>query len=350
MALEGSLKDFGLADILQLIYFQRKTGVLSLDGKMDKVKLLFVDGNIVGAESKKRVEDNRLGKILVKKGFIREDDLQAVLEEQHGSGARIGAVLMQRKLVEKEKIQDIINAQITEIVLQLFGWKQGTYEFTAQGVPQDKDLPFSLDTQHLLMEGLRIVDELSVIKDKLTLDTLFKRTSAESADLSGEENEILSLVDGENDVSTIVDLAGKDNFEVSKLLLSLLEKGLIRPAGAAPVVAADAIQPRGKASSAFLGYLPYIAVAASLFLSLAVVFVQKDDTKNVFSAAKKVDDLRFKTEEHKLQHGAYPQTLSEFTDEKDPWGRPYIYSVSGSSFILKSTGPDMTEGTKDDIY
>jgi len=36
MALEGSLKDFGLADILQLIYFQRKTGVLVLDGKQTR--------------------------------------------------------------------------------------------------------------------------------------------------------------------------------------------------------------------------------------------------------------------------------------------------------------------------
>ncbi len=350
MALEGSLKDFGLADILQLIYFQRKTGVLSLDGKMDRVKLLFVDGNIVGAESKKRMEDNRLGKILLKKGFISEDSLQTVLEEQRASGARLGTILIQKKLLEKEKIQDIINAQITEIVLQLFGWKQGAYEFTSQGVPQDKDLPFSLDTQHLLMEGLRIVDELSVIKDKLTLDTLFMRTSAESADLSVEEKDILGLVDGENDVSTIVDLAGKDNFEVSKILLSLLEKGLIRSAVVAPLVSAVEMHTREKASPSFLGYLPYLAVAAALFLSLSVVFIQKDDMMKVFTAAKKVDDLRFSIEEYKLQQGAYPHTLSAFTDAEDPWGNPYIYRASESSFILKSAGPDMTEGTKDDIY
>ncbi len=350
MALEGSLKDFGLADILQLIYFQRKTGILSLDGKMDRVKLLFVDGNIVGAESKKRLEDNRLGKILLKKGLIREDDLQAVLEEQRSSGARLGTVLIQKRLVEREKIQDIVHAQVTEIVLQLFGWKLGTYEFTAQGVPQDKELPFSLDTQHLLMEGLRIVDELSVIKDKLTLDTLFVRTAAEGVDLSEEERGILSLVDGENDVSTIVDLAGKDNFEVSKVLLALLEKGLIKSKGVAPVAAPAAVSITEKAPPTFLGYLPYLAVAASLLLSLAVVFIQKDDTMNIFSAAKTIDDLRFRIEEYKLRQGAYPQTLSAFTDARDPWGHPYIYSLAGSSFLLKSAGPDMTEGTKDDIY
>ena len=77
MALEGSLRDFGLADILQLIFFQRKTGVLTIEGKMDKVRLLFIEGNITGAESKRRLEANRLGKVLVKKGFLEEKDLQA---------------------------------------------------------------------------------------------------------------------------------------------------------------------------------------------------------------------------------------------------------------------------------
>ena len=70
MALEGSLKDFGLADILQLIFFQRKTGVLTMESRLDKVRLLVKDGNIVGAESKRRIEANRLGKVLVTKGEL----------------------------------------------------------------------------------------------------------------------------------------------------------------------------------------------------------------------------------------------------------------------------------------
>lgn len=350
MALEGSLKDFGLADILQLIYFQRKTGALSLDGKMDKVKLFFIDGNIVGAESKRRIEDNRLGKILLKKGFIKEEALKAVLEDQRSSGIRLGTALIQRGLVEKEKVQEIINAQITETVVQLFGWKQGTYEFLTQGVPQDKELPFSLDTQHLLMEGLRIVDELSAIKDRLTLDTLFRRTAADSSGLNSEEKEILDLVDGESDVSTIIDLAGKDNYEVSKALLALLEKGFIESAAVAPVISAREVPAAEKAPAAFLGYLPYLAVAASLILSFVIVFIQKDETMKVHAAAKTVDELRFSIERYRLRHAAYPQTLDELTDRKDPWGQPYLYSVSANSFALRSAGPDMTQGTKDDIF
>ncbi|MDP1759315.1 MAG: DUF4388 domain-containing protein, partial [Thermodesulfovibrionales bacterium] len=79
MSLEGSLKEFGLADILQLIYFQRKTGILTLEGRMDKVRLLFHEGSIVSAETRRKVEANRFGKLLLKKGLIKEEDLQKAL-------------------------------------------------------------------------------------------------------------------------------------------------------------------------------------------------------------------------------------------------------------------------------
>ncbi len=349
MALEGSLKDFGLADILQLIYFQRKTGVLALDGKADKVKLLFVDGNIVGAESKKRNEDNRLGKILVKRGLIKDEDLKSVLEEQRRSGIKLGTALIQRELVDKEKIQDILNTQITETVVQLFGWQQGTYEFTAQGVPQDKDLPFSLDTQHLLMEGLRIVDELSIIKDRITLDTLFMRKGDDISGLTEEEAEVLACVDGENDVSTIIDLTGMDSYLVSKTFLSLMEKGLVDARSAAPVMPAGGLAEAGKTGAA-LKYVPYLAVAASLILSFVVVFMQKDDTLKIFDASKMIRELRFRIETAQIKNAAYPPSLAAITNETDPWGRPYIYTVSENGFFVKSSGPDQTEGTNDDVY
>jgi hypothetical protein len=60
VALEGSLKDFGLADILQLI-FQRKTGVLTLESRLDKV-LLVIDGTS-SVQNRRRIEANRLGSV-----------------------------------------------------------------------------------------------------------------------------------------------------------------------------------------------------------------------------------------------------------------------------------------------
>jgi len=349
VALEGSLSDFGLADILQLICFQRKTGILTLEGKLDKVKLVFIDGNVAGAESKRRMEDNRLGKILLKKECIQEKDLKTALEEQRKTGAKLGNILLKKDLVEKEVIKDIVEGQITETIIQLFGWKQGTYDFTAQVVAHDKDLPCSLDTQHLLMEGLRIVDEWTLIQGKITLDTIFRKSGDTPAGLTKEEMEVFSFVDGESDVSTIIDLSGQDNFEVSKTLLSLMEKGFIVTTEAAPVITespAVAIKP----SLNILGFSPYVAVIFSVFLSLAGVFIQKSGDFKNFTASREIDELRLKIESFGLEHAKYPESIDQVTESKDAWGRPYIYRTTGDLFFIASAGADGVEGTQDDIY
>ena len=50
MALEGTLRDFSFADILQLISLQRKNGVLTLKHLGEVVTISFLDGRIAGAE------------------------------------------------------------------------------------------------------------------------------------------------------------------------------------------------------------------------------------------------------------------------------------------------------------
>jgi len=349
MALEGSLTDFGLADILQLIYFQRKTGILTLEGKADKVKLLFINGNIGGAESKRRIEDNRLGKILIKKGHIHEKDLETAIEEQRKTGNKLGSILIRNDMASKEVIEDIVQSQITETIIQLFGWKQGTYDFTAKGVQQDTELPFSLDTQHLLMEGLRIVDEWSVIQGKITLDTIFRKLVETPSGLTEGEQEVFACVDGENDVSTIIDLCGQDNFEVSKTLLSMMEKGFVEIAETAPVMT-KGLAAASKPAVNIFGYLPYLAVMLSICFSLTGVYMWKgEDFKNV-SSSRKLEEFRMKAEAFQFEHGAYPSTLDQITLSKDAWGRPYIYMATADSFFISSAGADGVEGTKDDIY
>lgn len=349
MALEGSLTDFGLADILQLIYFQRKTGVLTLEGKADKVRLLFINGNIGGAESKRRMEDNRLGKILLKKGHIKEKDLASALDEQRKTGVKLGNILIRNTFVAKDVIEEIVQSQITETIIQLFGWKHGTYEFAAQDVSPDKELPFSLDTQHLLMEGLRIVDEWSVIQGKITLDTLFRKLVEDPSGLTDGEQKVFAYVDGENDVSTIIDLCGEDNFEVSKTLLSLMDKGVVEVLQAVPLLTKVPVA-ESKPSMSIFAYLPYLAVILSLCFSLLGVFMWKgDDFKNV-SVSGELEALRMKVEAFQLEHGSYPAALDQITLSKDAWGRPYIYTVTADSFFISSAGADGVAGTKDDIY
>lgn len=349
MALEGSLKDFGLADILQLIFFQRKTGVLIIEGRMDRIRLLFIDGNIVGAESKRRIEANRLGKVLVKKGLLDEKDLQEVLNEQKNTNVKLGNLLVRRGLANKETIEDILTQQVKETVIQIFSWKEGTYEFNPQAVPLDKDIPIKLDTQHLLMEGLRIVDEWTLIEGKITLESVFIRKSLSVEDLSEEEREILDLVDGENDVSTIIDITAKDDFSVSKTLVSLMEKGIIELKEAVPFVAEE-VPLKSEKINFLYRFLPASAIVISIILAIGSILFTTGDVFKAFSASKTISDIRFRVEAYKFEHNSYPDTINVITKKTDPWGNSFLYEHSGYSFIVMSLGADGIKGTADDIY
>ncbi|MEW6569897.1 MAG: DUF4388 domain-containing protein [Nitrospirota bacterium] len=349
MALEGSLRDFGLADILQLIFFQRKTGILGVEGKMDTVRLFFIDGNITGAESKRRTDANRLGKVLVKRGLLEEKDLQAVLEEQRRSDVKLGTILMKRGIVPKEEIEEILSGQVKETVIQLFGWKEGTYEFTPQAIPVDKNIPISLDTQHLLMEGLRIVDEWALIEGKITLDSVFSRKAVNAVELTAEEEEIYSLVDGENDVSTIIDISGKDDFTASKMLVSLMERGFIELKEDLAVFEETPLVEEKRLKPSY-HIFPLLVIAVALVVSFSSVFMQGHDIFKKFFASRAIDDLGFKVETYKLKHGVYPDTLRLISDRVDPWGNPFIYEENDNSYTVLSSGPDGERGTPDDIY
>ncbi|MCI0672161.1 MAG: DUF4388 domain-containing protein, partial [Myxococcaceae bacterium] len=70
MALQGTLKDFGIADILQLIGQQQKTGTLHLRSRDQEVHLAFREGVIVRAESTTRRRKDLIGAMLVRAELI----------------------------------------------------------------------------------------------------------------------------------------------------------------------------------------------------------------------------------------------------------------------------------------
>jgi len=353
MALKGSLEVFGLADILQLIHFQRKSGVLSLEGDKDKVRLFFMEGNIVGAISQKRQEDARLGKVLLKKGFLKDEDLQIALEEQRRTGKALGSILLKRGAVDKEQIKEVLTSQVIETVLQLFSWEKGIYEFIPRPITLDsvgdKEVPITLDTQHLLMEGLRILDEWSLLEGRLTLDTVLMKKAEIVTELSKEEQEILSLVDGENDLSTIIDISGKDGFAAAKILFSLMEKGIVEPQEAAPVIEEPLKEVKKATISDYTVAIP-VAIAISAVISISIGLLFSGDAIKKFRASETVEALKLKIEAYRYQHGDYPATIEVVSEQLDPWKRPFIYKRSMDTFIIMSTGADGKEGTIDDIF
>src|SRR5881392_4432246 len=113
MALEGTLRDFSLADIFQLIGLQRKTGVLTLQrNKDDTVTVTFLDGKVVAADSLNRRLENRLGSVLIKSGTLTQDQLNRALEIQRETLQRLGFILTHYGIISSDALKEAIQLQI----------------------------------------------------------------------------------------------------------------------------------------------------------------------------------------------------------------------------------------------
>src|SRR5215831_10356305 len=139
MALRGTLKDFGIADILQLIAQQQKSGTLILKSQDAEVSLGFKDGNIVQVESAFKKKKDLLGNLLVRAEIITQQQLEQALEMQKRTLQRIGDVLVSSRVVTPEKLAQMSQLQATETLYKLFSWKSGTYEFEPGEVELDAE-------------------------------------------------------------------------------------------------------------------------------------------------------------------------------------------------------------------
>src|SRR4029450_6487796 len=177
MALEGTIKDFGLPDIFQLIGLQRKTGILTLNNDKETGRGAFENGMVVtGADDSKRVED-RLGNVLVKQGKLSKDRLDDALQTQRQTLQRLGHILATNDFITGKDLKDALRVQVAQIVFKVFRWRDGNYSFApADSVDYDRDNFVPMSADFILMEGIRMVDEWPIIEKKIpAFDSVFGR-------------------------------------------------------------------------------------------------------------------------------------------------------------------------------
>ena len=113
MALEGTIKDFGLPDIFQLIGLQRKTGILTLTNEKDQevVTVTFEGGMVVMADSSLGRLEDRLGNVLVKQGKISRVRLDEALSVQKQTLQRLGHILASGSAITSKDLRDALQVQ-----------------------------------------------------------------------------------------------------------------------------------------------------------------------------------------------------------------------------------------------
>jgi len=386
MALRGTLRDFGIAEILQLIGQQAKSGILHLTSREDEIHITIADGNVVGAESARRQARDRLGNMLVRAEIITNEELEHALDLQKRSLRRLGDVLQELGYVGMDDLREMTALQTTETVYRLFAWKSGNYQFDAQDVEWDQDTVTPLRAESVLMEGFRQVDEWPMIRKRISsramtferlrvldlggaaqkpapadrkdeVDAAFdalgdapvEKKGVEFASLGRHERRVFELAVPMRTVEQVVDLSRLGEFETCKALLNLVNLGYLKPIGpTGRVRGPDSARVSEVASRVVATVAMACALAALVYwldqraLAAQGETAMRDNAAQRFLSRYQLARLRGALEVYRLERGEFPAALRELVeagvvdppDLQHPWSQPYHYRRTREGYVL----------------
>lgn len=231
MALVGNIRDFGLSDFLYLVDRGYKTGCLHLNRGDEAASLYFDKGKLITAGNGSGVV--RVTDLLVRRGKLTAQ--QAAEAHERNGGAAFAQTLVDQNYISREDLQRVLQQHIEESVYRLFGWPDGEFRFEQNQRPEldAPIMPVPLPVEHLIMEGVRRIDEWGRIKDRIPSTDMMVRfveqpgEKAKGVQLSADEWKVFARINGKHTLAEIAQKTGMSDFDVCRVVYGFLTAGLV---------------------------------------------------------------------------------------------------------------------------
>lgn len=156
----GDLSVLDPSIVFQIFNMSGLTGELKFISPESVVSIFFREGDLVYATidtSRKK----KIGRFLIDRGLINEDQLNEALKEfrKMRGRERIGHILMNRGYLDYNSLASAIQEQMKEVVYNVLKWDRGQFIFFKNVYPEDEDILLDIKMDHLILEGLRRLDE-----------------------------------------------------------------------------------------------------------------------------------------------------------------------------------------------
>jgi hypothetical protein len=367
VALRGNLEDFGISDVFQLVGQQRKTGVLEFtSGEGRRVQIRFERGAVVAAAPSESRAQEALGNMLVRCGFLRRDQVDALHAECGPSGQSLSRMAAMRRWISEADLERVEDLLTRETIFDVLRWSGGSFDFRTQDVSHNRRFETLLGAEQILMDGLRMVDEWQSFADLVPSEEMvFEKIGSfsdfrdhfpgEGARRVESADRILSLIDGRLKVRRIIDLSLLGSFDATRALASLRAAGVIEPLDDDRLQKLHRRQlprvlPRANARDWVATLLPLLLLAG-----VAISVHQRRATADVpgihriaATALDRVRDeyatlrLRHALDAHRFTHGRWPDRLADLGSDgtlpgdalASAEGRPYYYVKREDGAVL----------------
>ncbi len=238
MALKGNLKEFSLTQLLNLISLSNKTGTLTVEGRSEAARVFFREGKLAYAQFGQ--EDNSLASILHKTNKLSSAQYQGIKEKTLEMGDKeLGLLLINANYFSQQDILGSLQSYFTDVLNRLFTWMEGIFQFESNLTPPDDRITVKVGLENIILEGSRQLKEWEYLQDEIpSLEMAIKfverpGTNLRNIHLTKEEWKVISFVNPKNTMRQIANANHLSEFEIRRIVFSLLQAGLIeiiRPA------------------------------------------------------------------------------------------------------------------------
>jgi hypothetical protein len=290
MAILGSLRTMGIADIMQWLAHSRKTGTLLLSYRSIRKQLVVQNGRLTSTWSNDPRES--LGQYLIRERLITEESLFKALLQQEQIGMPLGGILVEMNHLSEDELRRTLKLKAEESIYDLFMWRDGEFEFREETITEGPILHVDIEVNHVLLEGARRVDELTRIQKVIpsTRATFQVLVPADVHDKAMETKALLLAARGKCLAEIALELRAS-NFDTAVLLHELLLGGRLRVEEAGdedtgPVDAVERIAERLAAAQQRLAEKRYDAALEAYEAALALDRLNQHAKKGLVAVAE----------------------------------------------------------------
>jgi len=237
MALQGSLQDFSVTQLLNLVNLANKSGALLIQGPNEGARLIFRQGKLAHAQlaSDEGGAQGSLPEVLHRAEKINDAQLNTLRNRAQGmSDKELGLLLINAGYVTQTDILESLQSYYVSIMQQLFTWVEGRFKFDpGQDVPENK-IPVLISLENMIIEGSRQLAEWEQLNFEIpNLDMALAFTdrpgvNLKKVNLNVEEWRVVSYINPKNSIRQIAKASKMNDLEIRRIVYGLLQAGLVR--------------------------------------------------------------------------------------------------------------------------
>ena len=160
MVLNGTLEEFILADILNMLMLHKATGHLLLTDEKREGSIIFRSGNIAGAECGDENLSAKLFKYMVDIRRIPADCVNLLFNAHTDNLQALAADILERSMMTSNEFKCFAKRCVEDICCGLLAWERGAYRFNSmQCVTALICGTVAIPPENIILEGMRRADE-----------------------------------------------------------------------------------------------------------------------------------------------------------------------------------------------